>query len=465
MRKRISSSSLGAVCLVLVASGLSRAQDSLSPEAAAAFTLTPVVSNLGAVTDMRFLPDGRLLIVEKDGSVLLGDVRLGTSSPAGAVPVDTSSEKGLLGVEVDPHFADNHFIYLYYSCRDALGTVPCDDLNRHRVSRFVLDPATGQLELNSETVLLSGLRGPANHDGGGLAIGPDGKLYVGVGDTGCNSNAPPGQNITNWFATCLSNANGKVLRINLDGTIPDDNPLVNMDAGTACGATCGVQVDPGISAAPRTEIFAWGFRNPWRLSFDRVTGNLWVGDVGEITHEELNIVRKGKHYGWPLREGAAGQDPSRCEQLTPGSGNCVDPVYFCRHGARAGGVDGQCTSINGGTFVDTCSWPAPWRGRYYFGDNANRHLFFLNVNATRDGLPTDGGVARGDLATFSGKLPISFQVGPDGDLYVGALGEQGNNGTVFRISPIARDVCPDGGVPDGGVGDGGVGDGGADGGV
>lgn len=462
-----------AVAVSLVVTGpapVAFAQDSLSPEASADLTMTPVVSALGAVTDMHFLPDGRLLVIEKQGRLVVADVQTGAVTVAGSLPVDTGSEKGLLGVEVDPNFTTNGFIYLYYSCSTATMAEPCDGLNKHRVSRFVLDVAIDQLDTSSELILVRGLRGPANHDGGGIAIGPDGKLYIGVGDTGCNSGQPPGQGITNWFGTCLSNGSAKILRVNLDGTIPADNPLVNETAVTECGATCGVEPTAARTAAPRKDIWAWGFRNPWRLWFDPQNGNLWVGDVGEVTYEELNIVKKGKHYGWPMREGAAGQAINTCGTKTPQSGDCVDPVYYCKHGGAAGGIDGLCTSINSGVIVDTCSWPAPWQGRYFFGDNANRRLFFLNLNATRDGVSSTP-PARGALAQFANKLPITFQVGPDGDLYVGALGESGSNGTVFRISPLARDTCAmvdagmaqDAGADDGGGGNDGGGQG-ADGG-
>lgn len=442
---------LAASCIALMAT---RAQaDSLVDGGSLqTFTVSDHVTGLGDVTDFRFLPDGRMVIVEKSGTVRIRHTD-GTLVVAGTFPVDSSSEKGLLGVEVHPAFDLNSTLFFYYSLSDAAGGT---DLDRHRVVSVVLKPDE-TLDMSTQQVLVHNLRGPANHDGGALAIGPDGKLYIGVGDTGCNSNAGPGT-VSNWFGTCLTVGNGKILRVNLDGTIPADNPLANVAAATACGATCTDQPDPAVTGAPRKEIYAWGFRNPFRISFDRKTGNLWVGDVGEITFEELNIVHNGKHYGWPLREGAQGQDAGTCAYYTPQSGACVDPIYYCQHGSGITGIDPNCISITGGTFVDTCSWPTPYRGSYFFADNQRGSVWYLQVNATRDA-PSGPG-ARVNFASITGGGPVSFQVGPDGNLYAAVYPASGN-GRIVKFAPISPLDCnnPDGGNPDAGNPDGGTGPG------
>jgi glucose/arabinose dehydrogenase len=386
------------------------------------WVVEPVVAGLGPVTDVAFLPDGRMLIAEKTGALRLREAD-GSIRIAAQLAVDSASEKGLLGLAIDPDFARTRRIFLYYSVADADGGTALD---RHRVVSAPL-AANGMLDLAAARVVVRGLQGPANHDGGGLAIGPDGKLYVGVGDTGCNSNAPPEPPAapTNYFATCLTNANGKILRVNLDGTVPGDNPLVPVAAATACGAACG-DAPGGALGPPRREIWAWGLRNPWRFAFDPRTGRLWVGDVGEVTYEEIDRVEGGGHHGWPWREGRHGWPAAKCREVVPDRGDCVEPAYECRHGAPADGVDGDCQSITGGVFVDPPAPAADPGGLYLFGDNANGRLWTLTPNAARDGFVPG---SRREIGRVQG-MPVSFRVGPDGAVYAAIL-----PGRVVRIRP------------------------------
>ncbi len=405
------------------------------------FNVSDYVTGVGMITDFRWVPDGRLVMTRKSGQVSLRTTA-GAVVTAGSFPVDTESEKGLLGVEVDPNFATTNRLFFYYSRSSSASTDPGTDLDRHRVVSVVLK-SDNTLDMATETILVRGLRGPANHDGGGLGIGKDGKLYIGVGDTGCNSGVAPGGTIGNYFGTCLTNGNGKILRVNTDGTIPSDNPLVGVSAVTACGSSCGTNISTTGTAAPRTDIWAWGFRNPWRFSFDSVTGNLWVADVGEVTYEEVSIVPKGRHMGWPFREGGQGYPVTKCTEVTPNTGNCVDPVYYCSHDAPSGGIDGGCKSITGGVIVDSCDWPAEFRGLYYFADNANNALWTLQPNAARDGIVAG---SRKDFGSVTGS-PVSMRTGPDGALYVASLG----GGRLARFAPKTPVPCttPDAGVDSG----------------
>jgi glucose/arabinose dehydrogenase len=430
------------VLLFMIAFGQSLAALVASPALAMAaapptpppgFEVSDFVTGLEAVTDFAFLPDGRVVITEKAGAVKVRR-KDGKVVNAARFAVDDSSEKGMLGVAVDPDFLRTKRIFLYYSAADSAGGT---DLDRHRVvSLLVKDGDT--LDRASEKILARGLRGPANHDGGGLAIGTDGKLYIGVGDTGCNSGLSPHRPYrpTNYFGTCLSNANGKILRVNLDGSIPKDNPLVGVRAVTACGDTCRDPVEKGKTAAPREDIWAWGLRNPWRFWFDPRTSKLWVGDVGEVTYEEITIVEKGRHHGWPWREGPRGWPDTRCAETVPNTGRCVDPVYSCSPGRGGGGVDGGCRSITGGLIVDSCHWPESDRGRYVFGDNFTGSLWTLKVNAARTGVERG---SRRDFIRLRDGIPVSLHLGPDGNLYVASF--PGDAGKILRIAPTKPVPC------------------------
>lgn len=429
----------------------------------------PGISNL---TDFRFLPDGRMVIVEKGqvdntasttARVFIRDTS-GQLSVAYRFCVATTSEQGLLGVEVDPDFNNNHRLFFYYSnCPGDGGT----NTDRHRVVSFTLQ-ANGTLDPASEKILVRNLRGPANHDGGSLAIGPDGKLYIGVGDTGCNAGCCPANNV---FASCLTVGNGKILRVNLDGSIPSDNPLVDAlgmpKMVTACGSTCTSAIDPTVTAPARSEIWAWGFRNPFRIWADPKTGLIWVGDVGETVREEVTIAQMGHHHGYPWQEGTnicadasknseqdvCWADAGTCDYYTPGSGPCVPPEWDCDHSMTG------CQSITGGLIIDTCSWPAQVRGNYFFGDNAQGALWMIPVNATRTGVATPGFQGNTNAATLFGNVavPVAFHMGLDGNLYVADL----VNAQILVISPVTPVMCPDGGMDGGGTGGGAGGGGGS----
>ncbi len=435
---------------------------------AAGFNIANFVTGSSQTTDFRFLPDGRLVVINRTGTVFVRPAGGGALVSAGTLPVTSAEdEQGLLGVAVAPDFATSRDLIFYYSASGS------SENSRHRVVKKKLG-ADNRLEAG-ETIIMDKLRGPANHDGGALEVGPDGLLYIGVGDTGCNSNAQPedlGQP-TNFYGTCLSDdpqnngaANGKVLRIKLDGTIPATNPLVGRSNVTQCGPSCGDAISQAVNAAPREAIFAWGFRNPWRLWVDPMTSKVWVGDVGEVSYEEVTIISPGRHHGWPWREGKKGFPLSKCRDVRVGTtgggaaiqdGDCVDPIYQCRHGsAQDTTLDGNCASITGGLIIDSCDWPAPYRGRYFFGDNSTQMIWSLPVNAARDGVLAGG--RREDFAEITSGSPVSIRGGPDGALYIAVLGTgAAATGRIVRIAPKTPEVCApgqDSGVTPGGDGGG-----------
>src|SRR4051812_29354383 len=190
------------------------------------FDDTPYVSGLSLPIAVAFLPDGRMLIAEKGGFGGAQNAALkvfdgSTVTTLGTIPVCTDSEMGLLGVAVDPAFASNGFVYLY---RSGAGGGGCGT-STGRFNQVVRVTVTGN-SIGSLTVLLSGIRTDGgNHDGGAVRVGADGLLYVSVGDTGLGDQVAPG-NSTNPYAQSLSELNGKILRLNLDGTIPASNPFV-----------------------------------------------------------------------------------------------------------------------------------------------------------------------------------------------------------------------------------------------
>jgi glucose/arabinose dehydrogenase len=405
-------------------------------EPAEGFELSTWRSGLDKVTDLAFLSDGRAVVTLKAGkAVLLGPGGVVLNPSALNLQVDSASEKGLLGVVVDD--SDN----LYFYASDGSETS-----DKHHIYKGQLDP-DGKVNLDtSKSIIGNGLEGPANHDGGGMVI-HEGLLYVGVGDTGNNSTPP-----TNRYGTCLNKANAKVLRVGLDGSIPGDNPLVNEAMVTGCenrNAAFGM-------VAPDKRIYAWGLRNPWRIFIDPRSDLLWIGDVGEVTEEEITVGGKGAHHGWPFFEGTTkynGFDGvSDCSQITPAR-ECVAPQHSYPRG------DG--VSVTGGLIPpEDCGWGA-YEGRYFFADYGSNQVWTLDVRPDRSGAVPN---SRREFATV--EAAVSFRMGKDGAMYVASH----DTGSVIRIAPKAvpescKTASPVTPTPDAGVGtEPGAGDHGDDGG-
>lgn len=372
------------------------------------------VTGAPAATDIAFSADGRALVTRKTGQIVVRHAD-GTTALI-AYPfdgtLDTGSEKGLLGVVADPDVAENRAFYFYVS------NGPTSD--KHRIFRAVLAEASDSLAVDPVPVVAAsrgfgpGLEGPANHDGGGMVI-HDGQLYVGVGDSGANASPP-----TNKYGSCLNKGNGKILRVNLDGTVPSDNPLVGLASVSACATPTG----PWTTAAPDPRIYAWGFRNPWRLWVDPQTGLLFIGDVGEITQEEISIGQGDQHYGYPFEEGTqiwgnvAGMN---CSTLTP-SRPCTPPAFSYPRS--------QGQAVTGGLIPEACGWSNVFPGAHYvYGDSSAGYIRALPMNGTRTGFAPAIPI---EVATYPGSVPVSFRMGPDGSLYVVQLGL----GAVYRFTPI-----------------------------
>lgn len=296
---------------------------------------------------------------------------------------DAGGELGLLGLAFDPDYAANGRFYVNYNPNSA-SDGPGLPSRRTRVSRFTVSADRSVADPASETVLLEFEQPFANHNGGWLGFGADGKLYIASGDGGSGGD-PQGN------GQRLDTPLGKFLRINPDGTVPADNPFV----GT-----------PGA----RPEIWAYGLRNPFRAGFDRATGQLWAGDVGQNAYEEIDLVVRGGNYGWNVREGLHGY-PTASTPKPPGS-SFIDPVVEYDHGAGC--------SVTGGT-VYRGSRIAALGGAYVYTDFCSGTLWAAT--------PVDG---RPATATVIGTVPGNpSSIGEDADGELIATGL--SSGALYRL--------------------------------
>jgi uncharacterized repeat protein (TIGR03806 family) len=334
-----------------------------------------------------------------------GRVRVFSTTNPGAVStwldisaeVNSNVEGGLLGIAFHPNFPATREVFLYYTAPGA----PMIS----RVSRFILDNVTAPVNV-TEQIIISINQPFENHNGGEIEFGPDGFLYLGLGDGG--GGGDPFGNAQN-----LTSLLGKMLRINVLGvpwptpgySIPPDNPF-------ATNARCG----PATNANSCPEIYAWGFRNPYRWSFDTQTGQLWVGDVGESAWEELDIVELGGNYGWHCREGKHAFDNTGC----PANG-FIDPILEYPHDASGDLV------IIGGVVYRGNALPA-LRGRYIFGDFSSGRIWALKDDGA-------GGYTQEELINTPDGIS-RFALGNDGELYYA----ENSGGHLRKIIPAGAPV-------------------------
>jgi glucose/arabinose dehydrogenase len=322
----------------------------------AGFTDT-LLFNLGSPTALAFTPDGRLLVTTQGGQLRVYKNGALLATPALTIAsICSNSERGLLGVAVDPVFATNGYVYLFYTF--ALPGGGCVN----RVSRFTFG-AGDTIDPVTELVLLDNMMSTAgNHNAGDVHFGPDGYLYVTIGDGGCDYASPTQCGGSNDASRDQHVLLGKVLRITKDGNVPPTNLFLG--AGTARCNTTG-QTTPGNKCQ---ETFAWGLRNPFRIAFDpNAAGTrFFINDVGQGAWEEIDDGHAGFDYGWNCREGAHTNNTSGPCSPTPAG--MVDPFFEYSHGGVVPGTsDSGCGSITGGAFVPDGLWPG-YDGTYLFGD-------------------------------------------------------------------------------------------------
>ncbi len=339
---------------------------------AAGFVRTTYGSGLTSPTAMAFAPDGRLFVCQQNGQLRVVPSAGGASTLFHTFSVNSSGERGLLGVAFHPDFATNRWIYVYYTTDSS----PV----HNRISRIVVSAANPNVSDSTETVLVDlPTLNATNHNGGALHFSPvDGKLYVAVGENALSSNA---QSLTTPL--------GKILRYNADATasIPADNPFV------------------GVAGA-HPAIWAYGLRNPFTFNFQPGTGRMFINDVGQNTWEEINEGVAGANYGWPTTEGPTTNPAFR------------GPVYAYRHSNWA--VTGF--AIVGAAFYNpaTVTFPASYVGHYFFADWSSGWI---------NRLDPDNNFAAYAFARV-GNSVFDLQVGSDGALY--ALANTGSGAVVYR---------------------------------
>ncbi len=350
------SSILIAKILGLILMVLFTAEDGIAQSFPNGFSRVQVASGISKPTVLTFAPDGRIFIAEQGGKLrVLKNGNL-LSTPFVSLGVNSSGERGLIGIALDPNFSSNQYIYLYYTLADG---------SRNRVSRFT---ANGDIVVpGSEVVLLNldPLSSATNHNGGAMHFGTDGKLYVAVGDNANSSNA---QNLDTYH--------GKILRINPDGSVPSGNPYAS-------------------GSNQRRRVWAYGLRNPYTFDIQSGTGKVFVNDVGQNTWEEINnATTGGLNFGWPSAEGNS-SNPAY-----------TNPVFAYPHGSG----DGKGCAITGGVFFNSSAsnYPAEYQGRFFYLDYCNNWINMLDNNAANTRLP---------FATSAGSGMVSMEVGNDGNLY------------------------------------------------
>ncbi|HSB56383.1 MAG TPA: PQQ-dependent sugar dehydrogenase [Nitrosopumilaceae archaeon] len=326
--------------------------------AAGSFSDSTFVSGLNTPTAMDFSPDGRLFVSEKGGNLKIIKNGVLLATPFLSVSVNSSGERGLLGIAFDPSFATNGYVYVYYTT----SATPI----HNRVSRFTADPANPDVALaGSELQILNleTLSTATNHNGGAIHFGKDGKLYIAVGE---NANSANSQS--------LSTRLGKILRINSDGTIPSDNPFFN-------------------TVGAKQEIWALGLRNPFTFAFSPSPSSslMYINDVGQDTWEEIDSGISGANYGWPTCEGVC-SNPS-----------FVNPIYAYAH-------NGAGKAIAGAAFYQSNQFPSDYVGSYFFGDYVAGFIKRMTPSGqVFDFLP-------------SVNSPVDIKIGSDGSLYYLSIG-------------------------------------------
>ncbi len=386
-RKTMKSISTLTLLFIIAVSSISAQSGSDLALYASGFYHPVVITNCG---------DNRLFVVEKAGIIHIVD-SAGNINPAPFLDISSfvksnGSEQGLLGLAFHPGYFVNGYFYVNY--------IGAGDSTH--ISRFSVDPSNAELALiASEKKLMTVYQPYTNHNGGDLHFGPDGFLYIGLGDGG--SGGDPGNRAQDSL-----DMHGKILRINVDNgdpyAVPPDNPFVGTPAAL-------------------DEIWAVGLRNPWRFSFDRQTGDLWIADVGQSTWEEINFEPAGSsggfNYGWRCYEGNVSYNSSQCGDISL----YTFPVDVYSHSLGC--------SVTGGFVYRGNMFPGLY-GRYFYADYCSDRIWTIHDNG--------GSWVTENFGQFQTNRFSTFGENAQGELFVAGY----TSGNIFRIvdssSMISLDI-------------------------
>jgi glucose/arabinose dehydrogenase len=343
------------------------------------FARSQVVGGLVSPVAMEFAPDGRLFVAEQRGTLRV--IKAGGNLAKFldiSGRVDSAGERGLLGVAFDPHFSDNHYVYIHFT-REATRRHPA----HNRVIRVTADGNRAVAGSEKLIFRLNILSSATDHNGGAIHFGEDGKLYVAVGD-----------NVNGDNSRSLRTLKGKMLRINKDGTIPSSNPFYDQARGR------------------NRAIWALGLRNPFSFAIQPHAGKMFINDVGEQSWEEIDRGVAGANYGWPRYEGPESDPRYR------------NPVFAYRHGS----TNTTGCAITGGAFYNptTRHFPSGYVGDYFFADLCSGWIRRLDA-------------ATGAVSGFATGLsrPVDLRVSKDGRLYYLSRGDGvGSVGKIRYTGPM-----------------------------
>ncbi|MEL6638656.1 MAG: PQQ-dependent sugar dehydrogenase [Bacteroidota bacterium] len=355
--------------------------------------LEPLAEGFNNVVDIASAGDDRIFAVERPGVIKVisasGEVRTFMDINSRVIQTGGQSEQGLLGLAFHPNYAENGYFYVHY----------IDNAGDTQISRFSVDPSDPDRGISdTESAVLNIAQPYVNHNGGDLEFGPDGYLYIGMGDGGQSND--PGNRSQNPLSL-----HGKMLRIDIDTdagpyAIPADNPFVGR---------------------PDTlpEIWSLGLRNPWRFSFDPETGDLWIADVGQWSQEEINFQPAastgGENYGWRCREG---------DRDNPNVGNngCVDPSNYVEPvQVYAHEFYGPC-SVTGGFVYRSCVYPE-LKDFYLYADYCSGDIWGLRPDG-------QGGWTNENLLRIPNGAWTTFGQGADGEIYLAGL----NDNSIYHVT-------------------------------